>query len=120
MSTGRADRPNTSGCTYTGSPPETGETFTAILPRRKVERIEETLAAFVAHADPPGKKVLVLAVDRAGRHTAVWLAVTPNVVLHSLPCTAELQPVEPFRARVREVVANDLRRDAAGLRRPSA
>jgi hypothetical protein len=52
-------------CAYGFARPRTGETFTVILPRVKVERMEEALAAFAAHADPRGKKLLVL-VDNAG------------------------------------------------------
>jgi len=88
--------------------PRTGESFTLIQPRVRVERMEGALAAFAAHADPDGAKVLVLIVDNAGWHTAKRLAVPPNVRLHFLPpCTPELQPVEPFWALVREGVAND-------------
>src|SRR5207247_1902139 len=88
--------------------PKTGETFTVILPRVKVERMADALAAFAGHADPNRKKVLVLIVDRAGWHTAKRLAVPPNVRLHFLPpCTPELQPVEPFWPLVRQGVAND-------------
>jgi transposase len=98
--------------------PRTGQTFTTILPRVKVERMAEALIAFAAHADPTGVKVLVLVVDRAGWHTAKRLAVPPNVVLHFLPpCTPELQPVEPFWALVREGVANDTFDRLADLRR---
>jgi hypothetical protein len=98
--------------------PRTGQTFTLIVPRVKVERMAEALAAFAAHADPGGKKVLVLVVDRAGWHTAKRLAVPPNVVLHFLPpCTPESQPVEPFWALVREAVANDTFDELADLRR---
>jgi hypothetical protein len=98
--------------------PRTGETFTVILPRVKVERMAEALAAFAAHADPGGEKVLVLVVDNAGWHTAKRLAVPPNVRLHFLPpCTPELQPVEPFWALVREAVANDTFDRLADLRR---
>ena len=51
------------------------------------------VAAFAAHADPDGKKVLVLVVDNAGWHRAGRLAVPANVRLHFLPpCTPELQP----------------------------
>ncbi|HYH67446.1 MAG TPA: hypothetical protein VD866_22295 [Urbifossiella sp.] len=54
-------------------------------------------AGFVAHADPGGRKVMVVLVDNAGWHVARRLAVPPNVVLHFLPpCTPELQPVESF------------------------
>ena len=70
--------------------------------------VADALAAFAAHADPDGTKVLVLIVDNAGWHTAKRLAVPGNVRLHFLPpCTPELQPVEPFWALVREGVAND-------------
>jgi len=98
--------------------PSTGETFTVILPRVKVERMAAALAAFAARADPDGERVLVLVVDNAGWHTAKRLAVPPNVRLHFLPpCTPELQPVEPFWALVREAVANDTFDRLADLRR---
>ena len=103
---------------YAFARPATGETFTVILPRVKVERMAQALAAFAAHADPEGTKVLVLVVDRAGWHTAKRLAVPANVRLHLLPpCTPELQPVEPFWALVREAVANDTFDRLADLRR---
>jgi hypothetical protein len=87
--------------------PRTGDTFTVIQPRVRVERMAEALAAFAAHADPGGAKLLVLIVDNAGWHTAKRLGVPANVRLHFLPpCTPELQPVEPFWALVREGVAN--------------
>jgi hypothetical protein len=71
------------------------------------ERMGDALAAFAAHADPRGRKVLLVLVDRAGWHVAKRLVVPPNVVLHFLPpCTPELQPVEPFWPLVREAVAN--------------
>src|SRR5437868_10127355 len=67
----------------------------------------DALAAFAAHADPGGTKVLVVVVDRAGWHTAKRLAIPANVVLHFLPpCTPELQPVEPLWPLVREALAN--------------
>jgi hypothetical protein len=98
--------------------PATGDTFTVILPRVNVERMEEALAAFAAHADPGGEKVLVLVVDNAGWHTAGRLVVPANVRLHFLPpCTPELQPVEPFWALVREAVANDTFDRLTDLRR---
>lgn len=96
----------------------TGETFTAILPRVSVERMAEALAAFAAHADPKGKKLPVLVVDNAGWHTAKRLAVPANVRLHLLPpWTPELRPVEPFRAVVRDGVANATFDRLADLRR---
>jgi len=87
--------------------PRTGESFSVLLPRVKAEWMGEALAAFAAHADPRGEKVLVVLVDNAGWHVARRLVVPPNVVLHLLPpCTPELQPVEPFWPLVREAVAN--------------
>jgi transposase len=93
---------------YAFARPATGDTFTAILPRVRVEYMADALAAFAAHADPDGTKVLVLVVDNAGWHTAKRLVVPPNVRLHFLPpCTPELQPVEAYWPLVREAVAND-------------
>lgn len=87
--------------------PRTGQTFCVLLPRVSAGRMAGALAAFAAHADPDGKRVLVVLVDNAGWHVARRLVVPPNVVLHSLPpCTPELQPVEPFWPLVREAVAN--------------
>jgi len=98
--------------------PATGQTFTMILPRVKVERMAEALEAFAAHADPEGNKVLVLVLDRAGWHRTKKLSVPANVRLHFLPaCTPQLQPVEPFWALVREAVANDTFDAMANLRR---
>jgi hypothetical protein len=93
---------------YAFARPATGDTFTVILPRVRVERMAEALAAFAAHADPDGAKVLVLVVDNAGWHRARRLPVPANVRLHFLPpCTPQLQPVEAFWPLVREAVAND-------------
>jgi DDE superfamily endonuclease len=87
--------------------PKTGESFCVLLPRVKAERMGEALAAFSSHADPQGKKMLVVLVDNAGWHVARRLVVPANVVLHLLPpCTPELQPVESFWPLVRESVAN--------------
>ena len=98
--------------------PATGQTFTVLLPRVNVARMADALAAFAAHADPGGKKLLVVVVDNAGWHRAKRLPVPTNVRLHFLPpCTPELQPVEPFWALVREAVANDTFDRLADLRR---
>jgi hypothetical protein len=103
---------------YAFARPRTGETFTVILPRVNVERMEEALVAFATRADPEGNKVLVLVVDNAGWHAAGRLTVPANVRLHFLPpCTPELQPVEPYWALVREAAANDTFGRLADLRR---
>jgi transposase len=87
--------------------PRTGQTFCVLLPRVNADRMADALAAFAAHVDPDGTKLLVVVVDNAGWHVARRLVVPPNVVLHFLPpCTPELQPVEPFWPLVREAVAN--------------
>jgi len=121
----RGQRPRSCGRTryewlyvYAFVRPRTGESFTVLQPRVRVERMADALAAFAAHADPDGTKVLVLIVDNAGWHTAKRLAVPANVRLHFLPpCTPELQPVEPCWALVREAVANDTFGRLADLRR---
>jgi len=121
----RGCRPRSGGRTkyewlyvYGFARPRTGETFTAILPRVKVERMADALAALAANADPRGEKVLVLVVDNAGWHRARRLPVPANVRLHFLPPrTPELQPVEPFWALVREAVANETFDRLADLRR---
>jgi transposase len=98
--------------------PATGRTFTATAPRVDVERMADALAAFAAHADPKGERVLALVVGNAGWHRAKRLPVPANVRLHSLPpCTPELPPVEPFWAVVREAVASDTFDRLADLRR---
>jgi DDE superfamily endonuclease len=111
----RGHRPGSSGRTkyewlyvYGFVRPRTGASFTVIQPRVRVEPMAAALAAFAAHADPGGAKILVLVVDNAGWHRARRLAVPANVRLHFLPpCTPELQPAEPFWVLVREGVAND-------------
>jgi hypothetical protein len=110
----RGRRPRSGGRTrydwlyvYAFARPSTGQTFCVILPRVNAERMGDALAAFAAHADPDGVKVLVVLVDNAGWHVARRLMVPPNVVLHYLPpCTPELQPAEPLWPLVREAVAN--------------
>jgi transposase len=110
----RGRRPRSGGRTrydwlyvYAFARPATGQTLCVILPRVNAERMGEALAGFAAHADPGGRKVLLVLVDRAGWHVARRLAVPPNVVLHYLPpCTPELQPVEALWPLVREAVAN--------------
>ena len=88
--------------------PATGDTFAAILPRVRVERMADALRAFAARADPDGTGILVLVVGNAGWHTAERLPVPANVRLHVLPaCTPQLQPVEAFWPLVRAAVAND-------------
>jgi len=87
--------------------PKTGQTFGVLLPRVNADRMAEALAEFAAHADPGGRKALVVLVDNAGWHRAKRLVVPSNVVLHFLPpCTPELQPAEPLWPLVREAVAN--------------
>lgn len=121
----RGHRPRSGGRTkyewlyvYGFARPATGESFPVILPRVQVERMADALAAFAAHADPGGRKVLVVVVDNAGWHRAKRLPIPANVRLHFLPpCTPELQPVEPFWALVREAVANETYDRLADLRR---
>ena len=103
---------------YAFARPATGQTFTLLLPRVKVEPMAKALAAFAAHADPNGTKILVLMMDNAGWHRAFRLVVPRNVRLHFLPpCTPERQPTEAFWPLVREAVANDTFDRLSDLRR---
>ncbi|MBA4066811.1 MAG: hypothetical protein C0501_24505, partial [Isosphaera sp.] len=64
-------------------------------------------AASAAHADPGGRKVLVVLVGQVGWHVAGRLVAPRSVALHLLPpCTPESPPVEPLRPLAREAVAN--------------
>jgi len=110
----RGRRPRSGGRTryqwlyvYAFARPLTGQTFAVLLPRVNADRMADALAAFAAHADPEGRKVLLVLVDNAGWHVARRLVVPPNLVLHFLPpCTPELQPAEPLWPLVREAVVN--------------
>lgn len=51
---------------YGFGPPKTGQSFCVLLPRGNAERMGDGLAAFAAHADPRGRKVLVVPEDNAG------------------------------------------------------
>jgi hypothetical protein len=96
--------------------PARGRSRFVILPRADPEPMGRALADFVGWADPGGRKVLVLLVDRAGWHTAERLAVPPNVVLHHLPsCTPELQPAEHLWPLVREGLANRVFDELPGM-----
>lgn len=87
--------------------PRSGRSRFVILPKANTEHMGRALSEFACWADPEGKKVLVLLVDRAGWHIAKKLAIPPNVVLHYLPsCTPELQPAERLWPLVREGLAN--------------
>lgn len=87
--------------------PKTGRTRFLILPKANADLMGQALADFAGWADPDGRKVLVVVLDKAGGHTAKRLTVPPNVVLHHQPsCTPELQPAEHLWPLVREGLAN--------------
>src|SRR5436190_3194902 len=67
---------------YAFTRPRTGHTFTVLVRRVNTDRMGDVLRAFAAHADPDGRKILVVLVDNAGWHVARRLVVPPNVVLH--------------------------------------
>lgn len=110
----KGQRPRSGGRTrydwlyvYGFARPKTGAVCAVLLPRVNADRMADALAALAAHADPDGRKVLVVLVDNAGWHVAKRLVVPANVVLHFLPpCTPELQPAEPLWPLLREAVAN--------------
>src|SRR5262249_20767512 len=67
----------------------------------------EALAAFAAHADPEGRKVLLVPVGSAGGHGARRLVVPATVPLPFLPpCTRGRQRAEPLWPLMREAVAS--------------
>jgi hypothetical protein len=96
--------------------PKSGRSRFVILPKANTEHMGRALAGFASWADPEGRKVLVLLVDRAGWHIAKKLTVPSNVVLHHLPsCTPELQPAEHLWPLVREGLANRVFEDLPGM-----
>jgi transposase len=69
----KGQRPRSGGRTrydwlyvYGFTRPRTGETFAALLPRVNADRMGDALAALATHADPGGRKVLVVLLDNAG------------------------------------------------------
>jgi hypothetical protein len=87
--------------------PGSGRSRFLVLPKANADLMGQALADFAGWADPEGKKVLVLVLDKAGGHTAKALKVPPNVVLfHQPSCTPELQPAEHLWPLVREGLAN--------------
>jgi hypothetical protein len=98
--------------------PATGRSRFVILPEANTGQMGHALADFARWADPDGRKVLVLLVDRAGWHVARKLAVPPIVRLHHLPsCTPELQPAERLWPLVREGLANRVFDELPGMTR---
>lgn len=98
--------------------PATGQLFAPTLSRVNVTRMTDALGAFARHADPDGRKILVVIVDNAPWHRAKSLVVPPNVRLHFLPpYTPQLQPAEHLWPLVREALANDTFDTLDALRR---
>jgi hypothetical protein len=96
--------------------PTSGRSRFLILPKANADLMGQALTDFAGWADPEGKKVLVVVLDKAGGHTAKRLRVPPNVVLHHQPsCTPELQPAEHLWPLVREGLANRVFNDLPGL-----
>ena len=101
---------------YGFAQPKSGRSRFLILPKANTEEMGRALADFARWADPGGRKVLVLLVDRAGWHVAKRLAVPANVALHHLPsCTPERQPAEHLWPLVREGLANRVFDDLPGM-----
>ena len=65
--------------------PKTGESFAPTRSRVNVERMTDALGALARHADPDGKRLLVVIVGNAGWHRAGRLVAPPNVRLHVRP-----------------------------------
>jgi hypothetical protein len=82
-------------------------TYRRLLPRVNADQMCGALAGLAAHADPGGRKLLVMLVDDAGWNLVRRPAVPANVALHFLPPgTPELQPDEPLWTLIRETAAN--------------
>ena len=87
--------------------PTDGESFWLLLPTVNATVVSIALREFAATVDPDHRKILVVAIDQAGFHSAGDLVVPDNVVLRFLPShTPELQPVESAWPLLREATHN--------------
>ena len=87
--------------------PQTGETYSLLMPSVSVEIMNLALAEFARDVNPEGKKQIILLLDRAGFHTGKDLEVPEGIELfHLPPYTPELQPAERLWPLLREVVVN--------------
>ena len=87
--------------------PQTGETYSLLMPSVSVEVMNLALAEFARDVNPEGKKQIILLLDRAGFHTGKDLEVPEGIELFYLPpYTPELQPAERLWPLLREVVVN--------------
>ena len=96
--------------------PRTGQSWWCLLPTVSAEAFGLALAEFARDEGlGPGRRA-VLAVDRAGWHTAEGLAVPEGVHLAFLPpYSPELQPAERLWELVDEPIANRAVADLAEL-----
>ena len=89
----RVTEPVTSGCISTGSSQDRALIRCAVAACEGPAHVRSTGRILAGHADPEGKKVLVVLMDNADWHRAKAPVVPSNVVLHFLPpCTPALQP----------------------------
>lgn len=93
--------------------PKTGEVFWLVMPSVNTAAFSLSLSRFAEWAGVgPGKKRVVLVLDRAGWHVAKDLAVPEGLHLEFLPARSpELQPAERLWPLVNERLANRLFED---------
>lgn len=87
--------------------PATGRSEYLLLPFVNTAAMQIALNEFAKYANPEGKKIIVLLVDRAGWHRTKELTVPTGIRLFPLPpYSPELMPVERVWPLLRESVAN--------------
>jgi transposase len=87
--------------------PQSGETYWWILPFVNTEIFNQVLADFAQHFKLGENKQVVLALDRAGWHTAGKLEVPKGIHIVEMPShSPELQPAERLWPLTNEPLAN--------------
>ncbi|QSJ19273.1 IS630 family transposase [Nostoc sp. UHCC 0702] len=87
--------------------PQSGETYWWILPFVNTKIFNQVLADFAQHFNVGDQKQIILALDKAGWHTALKLNVPQGIHIIEMPShSPELQPAERLWPLTNEPIAN--------------